>query len=338
MFKRQKEHQNLTDLFLEGDPKKFSPNLDQLKAIYLNRIDKPYFSSAREVGEEGEWLNISYELNDYGYRSPEFEQCADVLTLGCSQTFGIGIQYINNTWPAMLSKKLNLSYANLGKGGSSINSQIRRAYAYINKYGKPKNIFAIFPDFNRFEFPVVKDHLIPNKNKNSLKYLEVLHTKDINDIPKVSSAPHDIRDVIPQQVAHFFSAQYILMFEQFCKEAGINLVWSTWSVPEQILICKIKEMNDLSYNNFIELEEYKWFRNPELNIEEYRNSSYNKVGEVVGCHTDYNNSPDFHIALDISVGLYGAHSGVHHHIHWAEIMYSHAIKNNWVTNAYTWNK
>lgn len=330
MFKKQKNFQNLPTFFIEGDPDKFSPTLDQLKSIYLNRVDKVYMSFARESGEEGAWLGINYEINDHGYRSPEFDKCADILTLGCSQSFGIGIEHSSNTWPAILSDKLGLTYANLAKGGSSINSQIRRAHAYINQYGKPKHIFAIFPDFDRFEFPTVKHALVPHKNKNSLRYLEVLHRKDPNEIPKVSVAPHDARDVIPSAVAHFFSAQYILMFEQYCREAGINLVWSTWNREDHILISKLKEIDNSSYTNFIDLEEYKWFRNVDLEVEEYRDSSLRKKGELIECHEDYEYLPDFYIALDKKVGFMGAHSGVHHHLHWAEKMYLHAIKNYWV--------
>jgi hypothetical protein len=329
MFKKNKEHKGLAALFIDGDLEKFTPTLDQLKAIYLNKIDKVYTQIARSRGEEGSWLGISYEANEHGYRSPEFNKPADILTLGCSQTFGIGIESIENIWPSILSKKMNLSYANLGRGGSSINSQIRQAHAYINQYGKPKHIFAIFPDFDRFEFPVSKEALVPNKDKPSLKYLEILHKKNPGEIQKVSVMPHDARDVIPPQVSHFFSAQYILMFEKYCKEAGINLVWSTWSIQDQILVSKLKEIDKESYTNFIELKEYKWHRNHELQIEEYRNSSLQKIGDVVNCHQEFSHLRDFYIALDISVGLHGAHSGVHHHLHWAEIMHEHAVKNNW---------
>lgn len=330
MFKKQKHNETLTYTFIQGDPNKFTPTLEQLKSIYLNKIDKVYPTFDREISEEGDWLGISYEINDHGYRSPEFDRPADVLTLGCSQTFGIGIEYITNTWPSILSDMLGLSYANLAKGGSSINSQIRRAHAYINKYGKPKYIFAVFPDFDRLEFPAVEYALKPSKSKNALKYLEVMHRKDPDEIQKVSIAPHDARDVIPPQFAHFFSAQYILMFEKYCKAAGIKLVWSTWNREDSILITKLNEIDRSAYTNFIDLEEYKWNRNTEFQIEEYTNSSIRKSGDKINCHTDFEYLPDFYIALDAKVGFMNAHIGVHHHLHWAEQMHSHAIENKWI--------
>jgi hypothetical protein len=330
MFKKKIEHQDLSLFFIEGDRRKFSASLDQIKAIYFNKIDRYYPELPKPNPEDGEWLGISYEINEHGFRSPSFDKKADILILGCSQTFGIGIENIENTWPAILSDKLNLPYASLAKSGSSINSQIRRAYAYIKQYGKPKYIYAIFPDFDRLEFPVDQKVLMPDKRKDRLNYLETIHKKNQDEVLKFSSAPHDARDVIPPSFRNFFSAQYILMFEQYCQEAGINLVWSTWSINDQALISKLKELDNSAYTSFIELDEYRWTRNQEFKIEEYRNFSFQNNTEVIHCHKNFEHLRDFHIALDAQAGLQRAHSGVHHHLHWAEIMYSHAIKNKWI--------
>jgi hypothetical protein len=328
MFKKNKGHQDLAMFFIEGDPQKFSPNLDQLQAIYLNKINRYYPGLPQPDSDEGGWMGIEYELNEHGYRSPDFNKPAEILTLGCSQTFGIGIEKMENTWPAILSKKLNLTYANLAKSGNSISSQIRRAHAYINQFGKPKYIYAIFPDFDRLEFPVDQQLLMPNKNKNNLHYLETIHKKNQAEVPKVSKAPHEAGNVIPPSFRHFYSAQHILMFEQYCKEAGINLIWSTWSIPDHILISKLKELDGSAYSNFIELEEHRWFRNPDIQGEEYKSFPFNK-NETIYCHREFEHLRDFNIGLDFSIGIYGSHSGVHHHLHWAEIMYNHALKNNW---------
>ena len=70
---------------------------------------------------------IAYKINEYGFRSDTFpeEEMRDSITfLGCSLTFGIGIQE-ELSWPALVSEHFNLKKINLGIPAGSLDSAFR---------------------------------------------------------------------------------------------------------------------------------------------------------------------------------------------------------------------
>jgi hypothetical protein len=324
---------SLAPSIISGTSEKYSPSVSDIQSFFLNDMNKIRVTDLYASREDGRDIGINYKYNSYGYRGPEPKNNNDILILGCSQTFGIGIRDVINTWPAILSNSLNLNYFNLAKSGSSVNSQIRRAFAYFKKFGHPKYIFAIFPDFQRMEFPINYRTLVANKDEvNGPKSgLSVKHLKHPTEIPKVSSMPHDARDIFTEELSYFISMQYILMLEQYCDTAGIKLVWSTWSDEDEALILKLKEMSEQSYKNFTSLHNYKWLRNYESQQEEFYDKNYNNLyPHRTHCHEKYSNLEDFNIAIDVIYNFHTAHSGVHRHIHWAETLADYAIKNKWV--------
>jgi len=318
------EYQNtdrLSSSILFGKTKSYSPSLSDIQEIYFNDMNEIRLSDLYYGIENGSDIGINYQLNSYGYRGPSPKVTNDILTLGCSQTFGIGIKDYGNTWPAIVSYSLNLNYTNLAKSGSSIDSQIRRAFAYFKKFGNPKHIFAIFPDFQRVEFPSNYKTLVADKSIKTKKQggLAIKHFKDFDQIPKVSSMPHDSRDIFTEELCYFRSAQSILMLEQYCEIAGINFIWGTWSEEDEDLILKLKEINNSSYKNFIPLHNYKWIRNYETQQEEFYDKTYKDLHPVKSnCHNEHSSLEDFYIALDKKYNFSTAHSGVHRHMHWAE--------------------
>jgi hypothetical protein len=65
---------------------------------------------------------ISYKFNKHGLRmNKELDQVDSnyMVAFGCSHTLGVGVA-IEDTWPFLMSKKLNIDYINLGVSGSSI--------------------------------------------------------------------------------------------------------------------------------------------------------------------------------------------------------------------------
>lgn len=327
------------------DPKlRLSPSVvyggSEIYSLSLSDIQSYFLNDMNEVRvldihgrEDGRDVGINYKYNSYGYRGPEPKNNNDILTLGCSQTFGIGIRESDSIWPARLAESLDLNYFNLAKSGSSVNSQIRRAFAYFKKFGHPKYIFAIFPDFQRMEFPVNGRTLIANKEdptspKNGLA---VKHLKHPNEILKISSMPHDARDIFTEELSYFTSMQYILMLEKYCEVAGIKFVWGTWSDEDEALILKLKEISPSSYQNFTSLYNYQWIRNYETRQEEFYAKTHNNLySNKDNCHQEYSNVQDFHIALDNIYDFHNAHSGVHRHIHWSDLMKDYAVKNDWL--------
>ena len=96
--------------------------------------------------------DITYRLNTYGFRCEEFpeEECRESITiLGCSQTFGIGLQK-ENTWASLLCKELNLREINLSIAGGSLDSAFR-VYNEWQPIHKSKITCILMPPTTRLE-------------------------------------------------------------------------------------------------------------------------------------------------------------------------------------------
>ena len=82
--------------------------------------------------------------NKFGFRGPEKSfKTGQILTIGDSQTYGFGLDYLN-TWPYLLEKKIkekdiNLEVYNLGAPGTDTDFHIEVTKKYI-KLLKPKYI------------------------------------------------------------------------------------------------------------------------------------------------------------------------------------------------------
>jgi len=96
---------------------------------------------------------ITYIRNSLGHR------CKDIkdidfnnyfLTTGCSNTEGIGL-HLEDTYPYVLSKKLNCDYYNLGLGGTGIDILFYNLITWLCKVKqKPKFVVLQNPDYTRF--------------------------------------------------------------------------------------------------------------------------------------------------------------------------------------------
>lgn len=121
--------------------------------LYLENLKKRY----EELKKYG-WVNnnFTYEFNSFGFRCSEFTNDPTIMFLGCSQTIGIGLP-LENLWPELVSKKLNLKCANLGIGGGSIDTAFRMCHGYIDKI-KPKIVVFMKPPGLRIE--ILKEDVI----------------------------------------------------------------------------------------------------------------------------------------------------------------------------------
>ena len=96
-----------------------------------------------------------YKTNSYGYRCPEFRPLPNggknVVVLGCSHTFGEGLEE-DETWVNQVSKKSNkiLRWWNLARPGGNADQMIRILYG-TEKVLFPKIIVACWPAWSRRE-------------------------------------------------------------------------------------------------------------------------------------------------------------------------------------------
>jgi len=118
------------------------------------------------------WLEtkIIYKFNQQGFRTSEFDtKLSAGLAIGCSFTQGIGVLQ-KDTWPEILSRKLNFPIWNLGVGGCSMDT-VFRLLEYWLPVLTPRFVFLACPpryrlevidsngDFGNFS-PGRPDHLI----------------------------------------------------------------------------------------------------------------------------------------------------------------------------------
>ena len=100
--------------------------------------------------------NPDYKTNSHGYRCPEFSPLPDggknVVVLGCSHTFGEGLEE-GQIWCTQLSKLLeekNLRFWNLGQPGASPDKVVRILHG-TEKVLFPKIIIVCWPAISRRE-------------------------------------------------------------------------------------------------------------------------------------------------------------------------------------------
>ena len=114
---------------------------------------KELFEENRKANKLREWHSVSnmeYNFNSYGFRANEFLETDNVLSLGCSFTFGEGIHEYQ-TWSNIVSKTLGFANFNLGIPGASADCCFRMATNWIPQL-KPKVVLYQSPEPSRFEW------------------------------------------------------------------------------------------------------------------------------------------------------------------------------------------
>jgi hypothetical protein len=101
--------------------------------------------------EQNNWIDrkFTYTFNSEGFRSERFTNNPTAMFLGCSYTVGIGLP-VEDIWPTLVAKHLNMSCANLGQGGASADTAFRLCLGWINKI-KPKIVIFLQPPGIRWE-------------------------------------------------------------------------------------------------------------------------------------------------------------------------------------------
>lgn len=283
--------------------------------------EMPIFSPWSEI----ERPEYTYKYNRDGFRSIDFLENPEIISLGCSITFGHGLP-IHHTWPHILTELLNsdgnnYKYGNISYVGGSAMKSISAFFSLVRMYKlKPKYVVANFPNLERFWFMstnmdgLYDYHLSPQKMKMK------------------AHAPYDYSELVPIEQAYFSNLEYIKLLETFCSSTGIQLIWSTWTTNltmemEQFLV----ETFDYYFPDTTRLD---WKPNSEYFVDAkdrselvdiFRIKNYEKIR----CHSDLSNLEDFDFAYDYhknpgnpsGTSVCWPHVGLHRHLHWAEMYY-----------------
>jgi hypothetical protein len=192
--------------------------------------------------------NISYCLNNFGFRSESFEVFNDeninILTSGCSNTFGYALPE-NKIWPNILKDKIaktnkkNIKLYNLGRPSLDTERIITTCYTFIEKYKTPDYVFLVLPPIERF--------FTLEREKHIRTIHEPLYIDNINTLLKTFYKNKNFESVV------IYNLLSLVNFQKFCNVNNIKLFVLSWSNSsnEFYNFLKIKSVIDNNYINEI---------------------------------------------------------------------------------------
>lgn len=96
---------------------------------------------------------ITYEFNNLGHRCLNFSDINQddyILFTGCSHTAGFGL-HLEDTFPYIVSKRLNIDYYNLAVGGTGADIVYHNLAVFFNTFRKkPKYLIIQMPFITRY--------------------------------------------------------------------------------------------------------------------------------------------------------------------------------------------
>jgi hypothetical protein len=249
---------------------------------------------------------VAYNINNYGYRSAEFDKSNEILVLGCSQTYGSGMP-IEFIWPEIFSNSLKKKYSTVATPGDSINGQVYKAFKYFEEVGNPEIVVGLFP-LHRLEYSS-----IPGKFISTTSWGQAERHKPSVGVGffyqdyslKISKAPHDPEYILPKEFALFYNFMFMKMLEQYCESHNIKFIWSIYEDED---IESLMQSTGYVLDNYLKTSDL---------------TKISKVKTIADCSTNKHCSPEFkdhklyeHAAdYDTSRGL--GHWGIHLHSHMA---------------------
>ena len=175
--------------------------------------------------------NPNYETNSHGYRCPEWSPLPDggknVVVLGCSHTFGEGLEE-SEIWISQLSKLLegkNLRFWNLAQPGASPDKCVRILYG-TERVLFPKLIIVCWPLFSRRER---LDHYPSSlTGDNPLLKTENDHTDKHNFLKCVFQVEKFAEYNLAQAFHCFADDIYPLEKVNVLNETSLKTCWPEW--------------------------------------------------------------------------------------------------------------
>lgn len=197
--------------------------------------------------------DFDYTVNKYGFRSekltPLNENNINILTAGCSVTFGMGLPN-NFRWPIILKNKIEndlkrkIVLHDISVSGIDSIKEIHNIYAYIEKFGKPNYIFVNLP-------PIYRRSTLDKKS------YRMTTTQGVDYLSTNEEVEGYLLDSHKEYGVSFFeNIISIRQLEIFCNLLGIKLLWMTWCDGTN------EYYDKFMFKNFIKRSrEYKKFLN-----------------------------------------------------------------------------
>jgi hypothetical protein len=300
--------------------------IKNINRLFLNEIreDKSLFAHKAKSGSD--IIEIEYQTNSLGYRDKEFDGNSEILALGCSMTYGQGMQK-EKVWTSILSQKLNMSLSSIASRGDSTINQIIKAFYYFEKFGNPKIIVAVFPYF-RIPTPYVEgkmeaSNMFKKQNFKNNDYMPYVEYNEIDNFRfnEYAKAPYDPRIVLNEEFVFFYEKIFIDMLRQYCKSNGIKLFWSVWEMGYQkIFYDEINKFYPEHHKEYCYIDAFDWMIPNTVKYDKF--SEFN----ALDCHNEYRDEELFYRGADRKT-TGDPHWGMHTHLHVAEDMYKKIIVN-----------
>jgi hypothetical protein len=169
--------------------------------------------------------DIVYKLNNYLFRSDDFSKESSIdnfLFAGCSQTVTLGLP-LELSWAHKVNSGFDKKkYINISGVGLAIDTIISNIVHYIDLFGKPKAVVALFPDHYRVteikHDTIATDWLDPREYDKNVDRIEDAIFKDYLSFKNL---------------------------EMICKANNIPLVYSSWQPHTAKVIKKLTEKSFL---------------------------------------------------------------------------------------------
>jgi hypothetical protein len=307
----------------------FSGNLaDNIFSKKLLKSPLPNGWSTSDVQAKYDTYN-EYTLNSYNCRGPEFTSDVDFIFAGCSQTFGIGVPD-DGVWPRFVAETLDGTYVNLSMLGAGMEWITDSIYRYVHTFGKPsRGIMVLAPDMYRVD-QIVNNVLNSCPNPSISDYVPQYYGDDAKDVRLVTyhlkhkdpvsflKKPFPIEDTTIEEESIRRTIKAIKDLEIFCAQAGIPLIWGTWSETLSELVNNLP--TEYKFSNYINVSKHSWesrFNDVDV-VQDYLVDEH---GVDLTCHSELSALYDlsFYAGTDRFKFNDGqSHIGVHKHIHIAD--------------------
>jgi hypothetical protein len=168
-------------------------------------------------------FGIEYKLNNFGYRSDDFNYNNQevILFSGCSFTFGAGIPY-DYIWTKQLSEKYNMPLNSLAAPGRDYQVIINEIYKYIDFFGKPKAVAIMFPNVERHR----KIALYNNQKAYDIEPV-LLHQYD----KKIFASKKEymaVKEYFNKETLYYDFYNSVSQLEKYLSAIKVPFFWTTW--------------------------------------------------------------------------------------------------------------
>lgn len=210
----------------------------------LDYIDGKEIEAVRDKdldnGIDGDIFN--YEIDKYGFRNGDRDILTDpaqVLTLGCSFTFGIGVS-TKNSWPGLLEKSTKESIINFGFPGGSINT-IVRLLIKLTSLRDFEKVFILLPPLSRRE--IVHDTLTKHPAWPAFDVINSVPGLPPRQFDKVKIEAQHLKLHKTNSTVQVTYLLYIIKF--LCEAKNIKLTIMSWDKETLELLPYIFDENQI---------------------------------------------------------------------------------------------